>query len=78
MDMKFGFLYSSLVEMINRKLYWTEKRKLRCADPNGENIQDVITELGELTDLGLRIDSAGEMGVAAAPEKIGIFSQKVV
>lgn len=67
MDMKFGFLYVSLVEMISGKLYWTEKGKLGGADLNGEEIQDVITGLGGLIDLGLGVDSVGGMGVAAAP-----------
>ena len=56
-----------VVDRVGSKLYWTEKGKLRRADLNGEDIQDVITGLGELADLGLGIDSVGEMGVAAAP-----------
>ena len=55
------------VDVVGGKVYWTEKGKLRRADLNGENIQDVVTGLGELTDLDLGIDSVGEMGVAAAP-----------
>ena len=58
------------VDGIGGKLYWMEEGKLRHADLNGENIQDVITGLGELADLSLEIDSAGEMGVAAAPAAI--------
>ena len=58
------------VDGIGGKLYWTEKGKLRRADLNGENIQDVITGLGELADLGLGIDSVGEISVAAAPTAI--------
>ena len=56
-----------VVDVIDGKLYWTEQGKLRRADLNGENIQDVVTGLGQLTDIGLGIDSRGEMGVAAAP-----------
>ena len=55
------------VDVVGGKVYWTEQGKLRRADLNGENIQDVVTGLGELTDLGLGIDSVGEMDVAAAP-----------
>ena len=55
------------VDVVSGKVYWTEMGKLRRADLNGENIQDVVTGLGELTDLGLGIDSVGEIGVAAAP-----------
>ena len=55
------------VDRVDGKVYWTEMGKLRRADLNGENIQDVVTGLGELTDLGLGIDSVGEIGVAAAP-----------
>ena len=55
------------VDGIGSKLYWTEKGKLRRADLNGENIEDIVTGLGELADLGLGIDSVGDMGVAAAP-----------
>jgi len=58
------------VDVVGGKVYWTEQGKLRRADLNGENIQDVITGLGELADIGLGIDSAGEMGVAAAPAAI--------
>ena len=58
------------VDRVGGKLYWTEKGKLRSADLNDENIQNVITGLGELADLGLGIDSAGEMGVAGAPAAI--------
>ena len=56
-----------VVDRIGGKLYWTEQGKLRRADLNGENIQDVVTGLGKLADIGLGIDSAGERGVAAAP-----------
>ena len=63
------------VDMIDSKLYWTEQGKLRRADLNGENIQDVVTGLGELTDLGLGIDSTGEIGVAAAPMITTIVEQ---
>ena len=56
-----------VVDRVGGKVYWTEKGKLRRADLNGENIQDVVTGLGELTDIGLGIDSVGEMDVAAAP-----------
>ena len=56
-----------VVDKIGGKLYWTEQGKLRRADLNGENIQDVVTGLGKLADIGLGIDSAGETGVAAAP-----------
>jgi len=55
------------VDVVGGKVYWTEKDKLRRANLNGENIQDVITGLGELTNMGLGIDSMGEIGVAAAP-----------
>ena len=55
------------VDRVGGKLYWTEKGKLRRADLNGENIEDVITGLGELADFGLGIDSVGELDVAAAP-----------
>ena len=54
------------VDMIDGKLYWTEKGKLRRADFNGENIQDVVTGLGELADLAMGIQAV-PMDVAAAP-----------
>ena len=59
-----------VVDRVGGKLYWAEKEKLRRADLNGENIEDVITGLGELADLGLGIDSVGEISVAAAPAAI--------
>ena len=64
-----------VVDRVGGKLYWTEKRKLRRADLNGENIQEVITGLGELADLDLGIDSMGEMGVAAAPAITTVVEQ---
>ena len=54
------------VDVIAGKLYWTEKGKLRRVDLNGENIQDVVTGLGELADLALGIQAV-PMDVAAAP-----------
>ena len=55
------------VDIIGDKVYWTEQGKLRRADLDGGNIQDVVIGLGELTDIALGIDSAGQRGVAAAP-----------
>ena len=55
------------VDVIGDKVYWTEQGKLRRADLNGGNIQDVIIGLGELTDIALGIDFATQRGVAAAP-----------
>ena len=63
------------VDVVGDKVYWTEKGKLRRADLNGENIQDVVTGLGELADLGLGIDSTGEMGIAAAPAITTVVEQ---
>ena len=33
------------VDGVNRKLYWTENGGIRCANLNGENIQNVVTGL---------------------------------
>ena len=55
------------VDVIGGKVYWTEKGKLRRANFDGGNIQDVVIGLGELTDIALGIDSTGHTGVAAAP-----------
>ena len=55
-----------VVDMTDSKLYWTEQGKLRRADLNGENIQDVVTGLGELVDLAMGIQAV-PMDVAAAP-----------
>ena len=54
------------VDVVGGKVYWTEKGKLRRADLNGENIQDVVTGLGELTDLALGIQAV-PIDIAAAP-----------
>ena len=54
------------VDVIDGKVYWTEQGKLRRAELDGENVQDVVTGLGELTDIALGIQS-GSMDVAAAP-----------
>ena len=64
-----------VVDRVGGKLYWTEQGVLRRADLNGENIEDVITGLGELADLGLGVDSAGEIGVAAAPAITTVVEQ---
>ena len=63
-----------VVDMIDSKLYWTEQEKLRRADLNGENIQDVVTGLGELTDLALGIQAV-PMDVAAAPRTQAVPQQ---
>ena len=55
------------VDVVGSKVYWTEKGKLRRADLDGGNVQDVVTGLGELTDIALGIDAAGQTSVAAAP-----------
>ncbi|MDE0009645.1 MAG: leucine-rich repeat domain-containing protein [Candidatus Poribacteria bacterium] len=56
-----------IVDVTGGKVYWTEQGKLRRADLDGGNIQDVVIGLGELADLTLGIDSAGQTGIAAAP-----------
>jgi len=56
-----------VVDVIGGKFYWTEWGKLRRADLDGGNVEDVVTGLGELTDLVLGINAAGQIGVAAAP-----------
>ena len=56
-----------VVDMIGSKVYWTEQGKLRRADLDGGNIQNVVTGLGKLTDLVLGINVVGQTGVAAAP-----------
>ena len=63
-----------VVDMIDSKLYWTEQGKLRRANLNGENIQDVVTGLGELTDLALGIQAV-PMDVAAAPRTQAVPQQ---
>ena len=54
------------VDVIDGKVYWTEQGKLRRAELDGENVQDVVTGLGEVTDIALGIQP-GSMDVAAAP-----------
>ena len=63
------------VDTVGGKVYWTERGKLRRADLNGGNIQDVVIGLGELTDIVLGIDSAGQRGVAAAPATQTVVEQ---
>ncbi|MDE0012806.1 MAG: putative glycoside hydrolase [Candidatus Poribacteria bacterium] len=63
------------VDVIGGKVYWTEKGKLRRADLDGGNIQDVVTGLGELTDIVLGIDAVGQTGVAAAPATQTVVEQ---
>ena len=54
------------IDVIDGKVYWTEQGKLRRAELDGENVQDVVTGLGEVTDIALGIQP-GSMDVAAAP-----------
>ena len=61
--------------MVGGKVYWTEQGKLRRADLDGGNIQDVVTGLGELIDIVLGIDAAGQTGVAAAPAMQTVVEQ---
>ena len=42
-----------VVDRVGGKVYWTEQGKLRRADFDSSNIQDVVTGLGELTDIAL-------------------------
>ena len=50
------------------KLYWAETDGVRCADLNGENVQEVFTDFGTPMHIALSIVS-GESMVAAAPAR---------
>ena len=66
-----------VVDMIGSKVYWTEQGKLRRADLDGGNIQDVVTGLGELVDIALGIQP-GSMDVAAAPMTQTVVEQTLL
>ncbi|RKU36193.1 hypothetical protein C6496_14250 [Candidatus Poribacteria bacterium] len=63
-----------VVDVVGNKVYWTEQGKLRRADLDGGNVQDVVTGLGELTDIALDIQ-LGPVDVAAAPETQAVVEQ---
>ncbi len=63
------------VDVADRKIYWTERTSIRRADFNGENIEDVVTGLGELIGIVLGTVPAG---APAAPATTGIPSTATV
>ena len=67
------------VDVAGTKLYWTETGRIRRANLNGGNIQNVVTELGTPTGITLGTSSI-HMAVAtapaapASPEQTAIFT----
>ena len=59
-----GSLGEISVDTAGRKLYWTESGRIRRANFNGKNIQDIVTRIGTPADIALGVMSAQ---VAAAP-----------
>ena len=59
------------VDGVNRKLYWTENGGIRCANLNGENIQNVVTGLKTPASIVLSTLTV-EAPVPAAPATVVI------
>ena len=51
------------VDLVGRKIYWTEQGNIRRADLNGENIEDVVTGLG--APIGIVLGTASAVAPAA-------------
>ena len=66
------------MDTIGRKLYWTESGRIRRANFNGKNIQDLVTHIGTPADLALgvmSIDSAtAAPAMIVAPEQTLLLS----
>ena len=65
------------VDVVDAKLYWTEQRRIRRANLNGENIQDVVTGLGAPTGVTLGIPSA-HTAIRAAPTTTIVPEQTLI
>ena len=61
------------VDTAGGKLYWTEKGRIRCADLNGENIQEIVTGIGTPADVALGI--SGDI-VPAAPMNVSLAASQ--
>ena len=68
-----GALGEITVDTASRKLYWTESGRIRRANFNGENIQDIVTGLGAPADIALGVMSTDS--VPAAPATIYSLSR---
>ena len=63
------------VDEVNRKLYWTENGGIRCANLNGETIQNVVTGLRAPASIVLSTPAV-EAPVPAAPATVVIVPDK--
>ena len=71
-----GALGEITVDTASRKLYWTESGRIRRANFNGENIQDIVTGLGAPADIALGVMSTDS--VPAAPATIAMPEQTLL
>ena len=71
-----GALGEITVDTASRKLYWTESGRIRRANFNGENIQDIVTGLGAPADIALGVMSTDS--VPAAPATIATPEQTLL
>ena len=65
------------VDVVDAKLYWTEQRRIRRANLNGENIQDIVIGLGAPTGVTLGMPSA-YIAIPAAPATIIVPEQTLI
>ena len=71
-----GALGEITVDTASRKLYWTESGRIRRANFNGKNIQDIVTGLGAPADIALGVMSTDS--VPAAPATIATPEQTLL
>ena len=76
--MGLGSLGEISVDTASRKLYWTESGRIRRANLNGQNIQDIVTRLGVPADIALGVMSTNSVTPApatiAGPEQTLLLS----
>ena len=65
------------VDVVDAKLYWTEQRRIRRANLNGKNIQDIVTGLGTPIGVTLGIPSV-HTPIPAAPTTTIVPEQTLI
>ena len=65
------------VDIAEAKLYWAENGNIRRANLNGEDIQNIVTGLGEPTGVALG-ESSTHIAIAAAPAIMAVPEQTVL
>ena len=71
-----GSLGEISVDTSGRKLYWTESGRIRRANFNGKNIQDIVTRIG--TPAGVALGVMSTDGATAAPATMAAPEQTLL